>query len=238
MALRRMRKIAMDNLTHRDICTLAAEWLLEGGKHWLAGVELQGGGGSHGVMDAVGVTDPHPGTTHIGGYRQYLQGLMAWTEEFKAWQKTANRTEAFVKKPPRYPHGTGGKARPLRVSVVECKRTRSDLLSDLRVLKMLKYEGVASHCYLCCHPDAFCKVEGRITLSANKKMILEDLSQKGLPKHWGVLVCGDRSGEVYSFRNAKKIQERDEVNVRVMADHIARSWMFRSMKTGLGGLPL
>ena len=92
----------------------------------------------------------------------------------RAW-RTAGRGGPYTV-PPVY-----AVARP-RVVVIEVKRTRSDLLGDLRAGKMLHYQnGPASHWYLCGTAEAL--GEGG----------LGDLAERGLPLRWGVL-SADRYG--------------------------------------------
>lgn len=68
---------------------------------------------------------------------------------------------------------------PSRIGGFEVKVQRSDLLRDLRAGKMIKYEGVCTHCWLVVTEDCM--------QSTTKDAILAELQELGLPKHWGVL---------------------------------------------------
>ena len=69
-----------------------------------------------------------------------------------------------------------------RLAIYEVKRTRADLLQDLKARKILKYSQRATHCYLAATKEA---------LGLDKKttsQVLTDLKQKGLPLSWGIIV--------------------------------------------------
>lgn len=74
------------------------------------------------------------------------------------------------------------KSKDPRISIAEIKVSRADLLQDLKKKKMLRYERQATHCYLVTTPEAL------LYSKRSASEILEDLTQKGLPKTWGVLV--------------------------------------------------
>lgn len=75
-----------------------------------------------------------------------------------------------------------------RIAVFEVKRTRPDLLSDLRARKMHGYQEGASHCYLAATPAALL-LEGRDRyLKVSIATAIADLHARGLPEAWGVLL--------------------------------------------------
>lgn len=116
-----------------------------------------------------------------------------------------------------------------RLQIIEVKRTRADLLGDLRAGKMLKYERLASHCVLAGSADAF----GVKPHEAATPRILDDLASRGLPKHWGVARFYGSS--LMMIRNPRRLatvitpEDRDAVVSR-----IARSMVYRV----LGGGPM
>ncbi len=106
-----------------------------------------------------------------------------------------------------------------RYAVIEVKRTRADLLQDLRAGKMQKYAQKASHCYLAGTSEA-------LGLDKHPKaQVLEDLSNRGLPANWGVLVfTGDTCK---ALRNPRRIRPVNVVTARAITRRIARSYMYR-----------
>lgn len=92
-----------------------------------------------------------------------------------------------------------------RLAVVEVKRNRSDLLQDLKRGKMLKYERVASHCYLALHPSCLkAELQGPNQRALLKEQQLVELEDLGLPVHWGVmLVTEAKTPTPRSIRSAR-----------------------------------
>lgn len=99
-----------------------------------------------------------------------------------------------------------------RICVIEVKRTRTDLLADLRVKKMLKYEPHASHCYLALGPEF-------------DKSILKELPTLGLPAHWGVILF--QGSEFKSIRAAHSIRKVTQSELTTLTKKIALSYMHR-----------
>lgn len=106
-----------------------------------------------------------------------------------------------------------------RVVVVECKRTRSDLLSDLRARKLLKYEDSATHCYLACTGPAF----------GTDGDPLPMLLGLGLPTSWGVLRVAPTLREVQALRPARKLQPVTPALVYGAAWSLATSLSHRAL---------
>lgn len=102
-----------------------------------------------------------------------------------------------------------------RIVVCECKRTRADLLADLRAGKMFKYESSSSHCYLAG------------TAEALGDDPLNDLTARGLPSHWGVLLLNTSVTCIRSAKSHRKVQERTVLKTIAL---IGKSHMWRHMK--------
>jgi hypothetical protein len=113
------------------------------------------------------------------------------------------------------------KAKSHRVTIVEVKRTRSDLLQDLRANKYLKYEQRSTHCYLAATAEAY----------GNKtdNQILVDLKNRGVPDHWGLLRFGPRGG-ITCIRSAKAHRRTTATAVRSIVRKIARSLAYRALQ--------
>lgn len=122
-----------------------------------------------------------------------------------------------------------------RVVIAEVKRTRSDLLSDLRRKKMHGYEPRATHCYLAATLEAYVppsklKKADLRNKSQFDQWILSDLASKGLPTHWGVLIGTPYGDRVYwrCLRSAIKTQTAVTTQtLGALTKKIALSYMYR-----------
>lgn len=108
-----------------------------------------------------------------------------------------------------------------RLTVGEVKRTRADLLADLRNMKMLKYQARSTHAYLAATKEAL--------NWSDRETVLKDLTALGLPAGWGVIVLptASRQFQPYVLRAARAlgtfvIPYRDELVV-----DIAKSLSYR-----------
>lgn len=110
-----------------------------------------------------------------------------------------------------------------RICVAEVKRTRSDLLQDIKKKKLLKYEHGSTHCYLAGTREALNSEK----LGVN---VLSDLDKLGLPKHWGILELTD---EVKCLRPARQINKLNLNRLSALIRRLARSHMYRCLN-GLG----
>jgi hypothetical protein len=110
---------------------------------------------------------------------------------------------------------------PYRIAVAEVKRTRPDLLQDLRASKMLKYEKSSTHCYLAATPEALGNLQD--------KEALEDLALRGLPPHWGVLVISGKACR--SIRRAQRHKTLTYRSVISVTRKIAVSYMYRTLRS-------
>lgn len=111
-----------------------------------------------------------------------------------------------------------------RITCVEVKRTRADMLADLKARKMLKYEKGSTHCYLACTPECL-RLDRQPIAQA-----IEELTELGLPTKWGILII--RGDVVTSIRNAYSIGPYNKTRARALIKKLARSNMFRAL-----GLP-
>lgn len=170
-------------MTHRELCVLAARWVRFHGCQ-LTGYEVAAHGG---ILDVLGTTDPravpvnqeHLRTAKAEAEARWLGTRLPDPVPGQTWEEQAHRQRqahhAALLSNPRtvpevYHRNVGHRS---RVVVVEVKRTRADLLADLREGKMLGYGANATHAYLAATPEA---------LGA-----LEDLEARRLPTSWGVL---------------------------------------------------
>jgi hypothetical protein len=111
-----------------------------------------------------------------------------------------------------------------RITIIEVKRTRSDLLADLKKGKLLKYEAQGTHCYLAATPEAL-----RLDkLTATE--VLQDLQDRGLPAHWGVLSIND-SKTVHVVRSCKRHRPTPTATLQALVGKIGRASMWRYMES-------
>lgn len=216
--------------THRDLARAAARWLLEDRGIYAAAYELGFDGGQ---ADAVGVTVPDPDASvalrvdeHTRAYhrnlKQYpahaagLVGRPAWLDGYRA------RSLARARVAP-------------RVVVVEVKRTRSDLLADLRVGKLRRYESAATHCYLLIAGPCVGLSWMPWWPEEEQGRALHVLAADGLPDAWGVLgaVQGRQGVRVERLRAPGRIREAEPWEVQAWADRMLRSMSHRILsRTG------
>lgn len=201
--------------SHRELCRIAAAWLLN--QRWchVAGYEVRGGGG---VLDAVGVSCPLD--TEAGDAvraeterikRHHREAVARWVDGGHKG-KRPGLNQRWAIEPDR-------KGRT-RIVAIEVKRTRSDLLADLRAGKMLRYEHDGSRCYLAI-------AEGALP-------DLSELAERGLPKHWGVL-CFHEWGDTTHcsvLRHAKPHRTVSVGEVRMWTYRIGKSLAYRVTSDG------
>lgn len=108
-----------------------------------------------------------------------------------------------------------------KICVAEVKRTRADLLQDLKKHKLLKYEYGSTHCYLAATTEAL-----RLDKQTEKQAV-EELHKLGLPKTWGVLVIEQ---VVRSIHSAQQINKPNSLRIRGLIKKVARSNMWRALK--------
>lgn len=116
---------------------------------------------------------------------------------------------------------TGKPDKAPKLVIFEVKRTRSDLLADLRAGKMEKYGELASHCYLLVHEAC---------LLGDRRDGAEELAALGVPDGWGILLStGERRDKLYpqSLRTARPLQKVSSALVEVFTRSLARSLTWR-----------
>lgn len=114
------------------------------------------------------------------------------------------------------------RARPKRVTIVECKRTRSDLLQDLRKGKYRKYERNSTHCYIAGTSEAF---RGMLD-----KQIIFDLKNRKVPDYWGILKITDQ-GDIVCIRKARAHKTITTAQINAIVRKIARSLSYRTIES-------
>jgi len=113
------------------------------------------------------------------------------------------------------------RAKKARVTIVEVKRTRSDLLADLRAKKYMKYEPQSTHCYIAGTAEAY----GNRT----RAQTLVDLKMREVPDHWGILEFGPRGG-ITCHRPAKAHRRTTSTRVKALTRKIAKSLIYRALQ--------
>lgn len=205
---------------HRRVCEVVARWCL--GQSWcgLAAVEC---GVPFGFADVLACSDPQRVPVcpehAIRSAREQKEQRARQLQLFRSGDhRAAARSGLRWRVPPVLP---ARKYEPApRVVIVECKRTRADLLGDLRARKLLKYQDTATHLYLAATPTA---LGGRDRSSA-----LMDLQSRGLPAAWGVLEV--RGQDVVSLRPSRAVRPATAGDVWVTALTIGRSLSHRSVR--------
>lgn len=114
-----------------------------------------------------------------------------------------------------------------RIAIIEVKRTRADLLSDLRSGKMIDCYGWATHCYLLLGP-------------AVADTSRDELTELGLPRSWGVLRVrhertvdprfGRESDGVRSTRSARRQRDVRDGELEKLGQAIGRSLSWRVLR--------
>lgn len=103
-----------------------------------------------------------------------------------------------------------------RITIVEVKASRSDMLQDLKKGKLLKYEAQGTHCYLAATAEAY---------RTDKLNTLEDLASRGLPNHWGVLLVSP--GYVQVLRSARRHRPTSMYQLNTLLSKVARRNMYQ-----------
>ncbi len=190
----------MTGPTHRDLCRITASWALAQSWGWAAAFEV---GIDGGVADVIAITDPaitwspEHAAAHAAWKTEWLAAYRAETaaqcaqlaqptvdQALKSWhlRRETARRDADVRVPRLWADIADKPSRP-RVTVIEVKRTRTDLRRDLRAGKMLAYEQTGQACYLAATTEAL----GDLTTKGDRDAALADLADRGLPKSWGVV---------------------------------------------------
>lgn len=122
-----------------------------------------------GILDVLGTTDPRavpvcPEHAAIALREDEEIRAIGWAA-FLSSQRRPDGAALVARTVP----GVHARKGVPRVTVLEVKRTRSDLLSDLRKGKMQAYSRVATHCYVAATPEALAG------------------GTPGLPEDWGIV---------------------------------------------------
>jgi len=116
-------------------------------------------------------------------------------------------------------------ARP-RIVVVEVKRTRADLLQDLRKRKLLKYERNSTHCYLAGTAEALNTRQLR-----TNRAVIQDLRALGLPDNWGILhITKSSKNDCKVIRDAQPMSLPSPKRLEDLTIQINRSLLSRLIK--------
>jgi hypothetical protein len=87
-----------------------------------------------------------------------------------------------------------------RITSIEVKRTRSDLIADVTKGKLLKYEQGSTHCYLAGTKEAF-----GLDKQTTKEIAIKRLTELGVPPYWGLLLLPTKgSSKPKLLRTAKQ----------------------------------
>jgi hypothetical protein len=113
--------------------------------------------------------------------------------------------------------------RKTKIIAVEVKRTRADLLQDLRKQKMLKYEPNSTHCILA--------ISHKVFKSNDKKDIKTELKELGLPNSWGIVILpSNRYFEPYMIKRPKTLGQATSQGIHKLTRQIARSFCNKSLR--------
>lgn len=225
--------------SHRELCRLVAKWLMSLPWCDVACWEMNG-------------QDPAAARAKASAHYQQMladvEGLewddpkrrQALDDHWKNEPKASVFDAVAVTDQSRYEQrlvwAKGKKKRPPkpRLHVVEVKRTRADLLSDLRAQKMLKYEALATHCSLAATAQALGIDEGK-SWGLDRQAVCGALEMKGLPRHWGVVVLVNQGNRMdpFTVRPARRLPTTivPDDRTRLIAN-IARSMVFRVLGDG------
>ena len=171
-------------------------------------------------------------------HREMCQRTVAWLLLSKGFDYAL--TEADIPGLSRQPDAAGFKCSlrgpdedAAEMWLVECKRRRPDLTSDLEAGKMQTYGDAASHCVLVLQQGAMPKMEYRHHgRHSSFPIILADLRRLGLPDHWGVHVSFDnhlgRPGPLMVARHATAIRSLTNATVAPIAERSMRALCARA----------
>lgn len=169
--------------THRDLCSATLAWFLALPWCNLGAFELAlAGGYNHalahkgsGQADVLAISSPQLELVNARRLEEHARGFRQAVEaaQRRGWPVTTEQPELRLPRP--------------RIAIAEVKRTRSDLLADLRAGKLLRYAEVATHLYLAATDEALGLAAGERPTRERTARVLTELGELGLPKGWGVL---------------------------------------------------
>lgn len=216
-------------MTHRDLCKVAARWLLSrnGRGLYASAYEVSFDGG---FADAIGVSCPDPAADTAIRFAEYarLRGIRDAKMQARLRRKQGGPVgPLFVDVPivEPYPHElTRAAARVARavaptIAVCEVKRTRSDWLADARAQKLRRYEPAATECWLLVAPDVAGGYPGTV----------ERLAEDGLPATWGVLLAEPGYTVPTRLRNATPHRAGEDWEVGAWSARMLRAMAYRDL---------
>lgn len=174
-------------MEHREACEVVARYFLTK-LQWcdFAAVEVSGTRSRFRPM-------PHTGVHYDQRTPEMRAEMSQWYDDRRAWEKTAasggGQLDVLGLTLPRWKPKR--KTAP-RIAVAEVKVSRSDLLSDLRVGKLLKYEPQATHCYLAITDGVFLDRHLEGAYRPRTQTQVDHLAELGLPAHWGIIHIPER----------------------------------------------
>ncbi len=202
------------SVTHRDLARAAARWML--GSRWCFAVSWE-----LNQWDAVGWSDP--------GRRKRQEALADWHRE---------RARDYPKRETAHMEKAREAVQPAklrnRLSIIEVKVSRSDLLADLRVSKMHGYAEHCSHMYLAGTGAAFA-VEALRPAPDRVAASIANLETLGVPKTWGLLYFPETDrglGEPYVWRYPRRLRDVTEERLVQLCITSARSFCHRILNPG------
>lgn len=223
-------------VSHRDLCRVVAAWLLTLPWCDVACWELNGiEPAAKRKKSAARRREFYASVEHmpVGGER-YRLCAEHWKTEPKAsvFDAVAVSDQARHEQRIAWANGAKRKAPPKpRLHIVEVKRTRADLLSDLRAGKLLKYERLGTHCSLAATPEALAVDEGS-AWDVDRQAVCGELEHLGLPRHWGVVLLRGEHFEPFTLRPARRLQTVIIPDDRArLISSIARSMVHRVLGT-------
>lgn len=225
-------------MTHRDLTRAAARWLLDFSGIHAATYELAVDGGQ---ADAIGVSCPDPAAAVESLCAEYTRARQYAEDAYNKRAAKAAKKHGRLFEPVNVGHAppawlTGYRERSIKrlagpslVVIAECKRTRSDLLADLRAQKLRRYELAASHCWLVATAEALRGDASEISRwQKDRDAAVAQTEADGLPATWGIAVVDDRAWgdgvrRVFPIRDAQRLREPEPWEVQGWADRMLQS---------------
>ena len=167
-------------------------------------------------------------------HRDYCHSVAKWLLQQQAIQLTSWELGLDVGTVDVIGITTKVKKYDAKLVIVEVKRSRADLLQDLKRKKMLGYEKRASHCYLAVTQDCVWTpgelAAGEHLKPTAAKSIVKFLQDKGLPTYWGVLLYSPNGAgsDWVCVRQARRTSTRiTSATLEAITKKIALSFMYR-----------
>lgn len=169
--------------THRDLCSATLAWFLATPWCTLGAFELDlAGGYNHALVhkgsgraDVLAISSPQLELVNARRLEEHARARREARDaaRLRGWTPREADDELRLHRP--------------RIAIAEVKRTRPDLLADLRAGKLLRYAEVATHLYLAATDEALGLAAGERPTRERTARLVADLGELGLPRGWGVL---------------------------------------------------